>query len=551
MMSNFLAEIGTWAFLVFFIGFCIFIHEAGHFLAARWRKLHVDAFSIGFRKIWSKKINGVEYRIGCIPIGGYVEVPQVDASDAEPKAADGTVLPRATALDRIIVAFAGPFFNVLFGLLLGCAVWIFGMPQDSPKLREIEVAEVDPAGPEYQAGLRAGDRIIRVNGGRFEATWMKFIEKYYLFGLGEIRFEAAEPGTGKVKQIVFTPREGNKGKIKDEKIAYPYFTPHIPIELLPKRGGIAEKAGIRHGDILISIDGERLADFQAFHQALDISGGRELTFKVMRGGKVMEFRLRPKKIALGPEYSRRLVGISMGRGGSGGVAVTGVMRNLPAEKAGIMTGDIILSANGVKVSAPAEVQKMVIASGDRDVVLRLRRGDAEFETALRSIMVFPHTIGVELLSRSYPTPLAQFFSTCEMTWKSLRGMFVNLGNTLGLTSSRSTIKLRHMSGIVGMGDMLYKSVRHVSVMTGIYFVGVISFALAIFNLLPIPVLDGGHIMFAVLEIIFRRRVPDRLVKVLSAVFMILLIALMVFATYNDVRRLTGNFSFVQKNRGGK
>ena len=118
-----LESIGALVFVFFFIGLCIFSHELGHFLAGRWRKMHIDAFSIGFKKIWSKKVNGVEYRIGCIPLGGYVELPQVDATDEVPKAADGTELKRAKPIDRIITAIAGPLFNIVFGLLLGCVVW--------------------------------------------------------------------------------------------------------------------------------------------------------------------------------------------------------------------------------------------------------------------------------------------------------------------------------------------------------------------------------------------------------------------------------------------
>ena len=134
-------KIGSVAFMLIFFGLCIFIHELGHFLAAKWRKLHIVAFSIGFRKIWWKKINGVEYRIGCIPVGGYVDLPQIDGS-GDVKDENGNILPKAKPLDRIIVAFAGPLFNMLFGLLLGVVIWIHGIPQDTPVLKEIVVESV-------------------------------------------------------------------------------------------------------------------------------------------------------------------------------------------------------------------------------------------------------------------------------------------------------------------------------------------------------------------------------------------------------------------------
>ena len=177
MFWEIITTIGAILFVVIFIGFCIFFPELGHFLAARWRGLHIDAFSVGFRKIWAKKYNGVEYRIGWVPLGGYVELPQVDATDTIPKAADGTELPRAKAIDRIITAFAGPFFNIIFGLVLGCVIWIFGMPQDSPNLKRFEVLSVEEQSPEYRAGLRAGDVIVKFDGKDFSLPWSKFVEK--------------------------------------------------------------------------------------------------------------------------------------------------------------------------------------------------------------------------------------------------------------------------------------------------------------------------------------------------------------------------------------
>ena len=73
-----LLSIGALFFVFIAIGFCIFSHELGHFLAAKWRGMHIDAFSLGFRPFWKKKINGVEYRLGWLPFGGYVELPQVE-----------------------------------------------------------------------------------------------------------------------------------------------------------------------------------------------------------------------------------------------------------------------------------------------------------------------------------------------------------------------------------------------------------------------------------------------------------------------------------------
>src|SRR5215510_1815822 len=97
----------------------IFVHELGHFLAARWRGLKVDRFAIWFGKpIWCKKINGVEYAMGWIPAGGYVALPQMATMEMiEGKTDAAEPLPNVSPLDKIIVAFAGPLFSFLLAVV--------------------------------------------------------------------------------------------------------------------------------------------------------------------------------------------------------------------------------------------------------------------------------------------------------------------------------------------------------------------------------------------------------------------------------------------------
>src|SRR5215471_6769975 len=109
----------------------IFVHELGHFLAARWRGLKVDRFAIWFGKpIWKKKINGVEYALGTIPAGGYVSLPQMATMEAiEGKGeSSGQTLPPISPLDKIIVAVAGPLFSFLLALAFAVVVWAVGRP---------------------------------------------------------------------------------------------------------------------------------------------------------------------------------------------------------------------------------------------------------------------------------------------------------------------------------------------------------------------------------------------------------------------------------------
>src|SRR5262245_2489883 len=143
----------------------IFVHELGHFLAARWRGLKIDRFAIWFGKpIWKTRINGVEYALGSIPAGGYVSLPQMATMESiEGKSqSSGEPLPPISALDKIIVAFAGPLFSFLLALAFAVVVMMIGRPVSETE-RTTVIGYVMKGGPADVAGLRPGDTILAVD----------------------------------------------------------------------------------------------------------------------------------------------------------------------------------------------------------------------------------------------------------------------------------------------------------------------------------------------------------------------------------------------------
>src|SRR5437764_13689464 len=107
------------------------VHELGHFLAARWRGLFIEGFGVWFGKpIWKKTINGVQYSLGSLPFGGFVKLPQLAPMDMiEGKAdIDRARLPQISALDKIIVAIAGPLFSFLLAVVFAIFIWVVGRP---------------------------------------------------------------------------------------------------------------------------------------------------------------------------------------------------------------------------------------------------------------------------------------------------------------------------------------------------------------------------------------------------------------------------------------
>ena len=115
-------------------------------------------------------------------------------------------------------------------------------------------------------------------------------------------------------------------------------------------------------------------------------------------------------------------------------------------------------------------------------------------------------------------------------------------NKLGMTEQTSSLKPTHMSGPLGMGTVLFNCVHKGSLVGAIYFTVVISFALMIFNLLPLPVLDGGHILFGLLEWITKKRIPSKVMKVISVIFVTLLILMTLYITFFDGKRLIRKIS---------
>jgi len=126
----------------------IFVHELGHFLAARWRGLQIDRFQIWFGKpIWKKTINGVQWGIGSIPAGGFVALPQmapmeaIEGENGEP----AKKLPEIKPIDKVIVAFAGPLFSFLLAVVAACIVWGIGMPDTSDSQQTVGFIKQGPA----------------------------------------------------------------------------------------------------------------------------------------------------------------------------------------------------------------------------------------------------------------------------------------------------------------------------------------------------------------------------------------------------------------------
>ena len=531
MILTILTYIYVIAFVLFFFGFCIFIHELGHFLAAKWRKLHIVAFSLGFKKVWSYKHKGIDYRIGCLPFGGYVDIPQLD-STGPVKDEEGKELPNVKPLDRIIVAFAGPFFNVLFGFFLGTFLWIYGIPSTTPVMDSIKVASVVESSPEYNAGLRSGDKIVSINGQKFHDSWDKVVQKV-IFTIGKVSL-GVETNSG-IKTISYEPaiNSDNSGMAK-EGLPYPFFKPEIPLVITVEKDSPAEKAGLKTGDIITRINDKDTPDYENYFIA--ISSATDLNITLVRDGK--KLTITNVKTTELPEAQSYMIGVVL-NAKTDAIKIAETKPDSPAMRAGLKSNDIVLKINGITPDEKQPIQKTVNDSKGKIVTLSIQRDGKIFDVKVKPELFIPHYLnGISLVYYNHLTPWEQFMNVVTMSYQSLRGIF----------SKDSHIKAKHMSGPIGIVTVIGTAVYHGSILHALNIITIITFSLALLNLLPLPVLDGGHILFSLIEMVIRRPLPAKLMKPICTAFVALLIFLMLFVTFNDINRITNFSKFFQKEK---
>jgi regulator of sigma E protease len=429
----------------------IFVHELGHFLAARWRGLKIDRFAIWFGKpIWKTKINGVEYALGSIPAGGYVSLPQMATMETiEGKSDSPTeLLPQITALDKIIVAFAGPLFSFLLALAFAVIVMFVGRPVSEAETTTL-IGYVEKNGPADKAGLRPGDKILEVDG--------KPVSKFGGMGDSVIwRIVRSEGPTVPVrverdgKVLVFDP-----APVKEETKAWQRkglrqirigpAEPAIVADIVADSP--AARAGLKRGDHIVDVNGNKLYHFAALTEYLDDHPNQDLALSVDRNGQTLLVSLRPEK----------------------------------------------------PVSPPGEKPRIGIT------------WDGNGKTRL----VYPGAF--------------------EQVGASVSAMVDTFG---ALFARHSDIKPQHLGGAVKIMDVyarLFSSEQGWRL--ALWFSVLMNVNLALLNMLPIPVLDGGHILLAIIEGIRRKPISGRIVSVIQTSCAVALIAFMVYIAFYDVQDL--------------
>lgn len=281
----------------------IFVHELGHFLAARWRGLQIDRFAVWFGKpIWSARIKGVEYALGWIPAGGYVALPQMatmEAIEGKPDTSEET-LPSISPMDKIIVAFAGPLFSFLLALAFAVIVWMVGRPVDISSANTT-IGWVDPSGPAWKAGIRAGDQLLEVDGHpvtHFSGMTQSSITWRVVSSEGdEIPIKYMRDGEtfmAHPEPMIATNKWYERKKLRKIRVA-----PSHPVIIgRLATNSPAALAGLRKGDQIVALNSDPIYSYIPILDAEEAATNASvapLSLTVLRGNQTFDVTAQPVK----------------------------------------------------------------------------------------------------------------------------------------------------------------------------------------------------------------------------------------------------------------
>lgn len=327
----------------------------------------------------------------------------------------------------------------------------------------------------------------------------------------------------------------------------PIFLREQPIVNTIKASSPAEMAGIEKGDLILSVDGKKTNDWESVLNKVLLNPGAHLKFKIDRGGEIIE---RDATIAEIPEIKGGFVGFEPMFAYETKAIVEGVKPSGPADKAGLKKGDEVISFGGQPVKdwidlatkvhqsegRPSEI--VVVRDGEKISLNISAEYNKEFSRWLVGISQ-DRKAGIPMVVRNYGPVDAFVYGMKEIGKLTM----------LTLTVLKKLVTLQLSYKVLG-GPIIIAKASAAAAASGLadflYFIAFLSLQLSILNLLPVPVLDGGQVVFLGIESVLKRPLGTKLRSIADQVGFVLLISLMLLVTYNDVNRLWGISDWLKK-----
>ncbi len=450
--------LSSFFFFIIAIGVLITVHEFGHFWVARKAGVKVIRFSIGFGKplfSWRRANDETEYVIAALPLGGYVQMLDEREGEVAPEELDRAFNRKSLASRTAIVA-AGPIFNFVLAIAIYWLILMMGVSGVKPIVGDVNDASLAAAG-----GFQRGDIITHIDGTE-TVTWGTAVLELLDSSLGEdvIEVRVLEDGvSSKTRLLDFsTPGLELERKNLPESLGINLMRPKIPAiidEVVS--GGAADSAGIMTGDLLLTVDGEAIVDWEGWVHKVRANPDKNLQVELERAGAIVTLDLRPARL----------------------------------ETKGGVIGRI-----GATVDYP--------------------EGLFEQFNAVERYSFFA----------AFKAALVKTWDMSLLTLRMLGNMVI--GNVSVENLSGPISIAQYAGSSAGIGFIAFAS-----------FLAIISISLGVLNLLPIPMLDGGHLFYYLIEWIKGSPVSEETQMMGQRVGIVLLAMVMFVAFYNDIARLVG------------
>lgn len=441
------------------IGILVTVHEYGHFQVARWCGVKVLKFSVGFGKpIWSKKFGSdqTEFVLAAIPLGGYVKMlgEGLSQGQAHPAEDMSRAFNHQSVQKKMAIVLAGPIANLLLAIVLYCGLFMSGIVGLKPL-----VGASLPNSPAAASGINSGSMIVKVDG-KTVTTWQDV--RWHLLNASlknrKIMLQAVnQRGELSLHQLdVSSVNQGNVDADVVTKLGLSIYQPSIPARI----GEVvadspAETAGLKSGDLILSVNQQKIADWESFVATIKSRPQQTLELDIMRGDQEINLAITPELVVEnGERYGRIGAGFEL---------------------------------------AQAQLEKFLVT-----------QHYGLFDAIIKSL---------------------------EKTWDTAIFSLKMLGNMV-----LGNVSWKGMSGPVTIASYAGQS-ANMGLKVFVGFLALVSISIGVLNLLPIPILDGGHLMYYMFEFFTGKPASEFAIAWGQKIGFFILIFTMILALYNDLNRL--------------